>query len=154
MNKVKTNLFKEFCSETYNLILSKFNNVDLKWISIMPTVHSLLAHGWELISFNDNKGLVEFTESGLENNNKFLRFNYQNLARKVNQAVDLEDCLTRIWLHSDPGIRDAAPKSLCSRCSSGSHYSVSCREKISPEAQSSQTKDEYYLSLLLINRDE
>ena len=57
MNKVKTNLFKEFCLETYNLILSKFNNVDLKWISITPTVHSLLAHGWELISFNDDKGL-------------------------------------------------------------------------------------------------
>ena len=89
--------------DTYNLILSKFNNVDLKWISITPTVYSLLAHGWELISFNDNKGLVEFTESGLENN-KFLRFNCQNLARKVNQSFNLEDCLTRMWLHSDPGI--------------------------------------------------
>ena len=57
INKVKTNLFKEFCLETYNLILSKFNNVDLKWISIMPTVHSILAYGWELISFNSDNGL-------------------------------------------------------------------------------------------------
>ena len=153
MDKVRINLFKEFCLETYNLILSKFNNVDLKWISITPTVHSLLAHGWELISFNDDKGLGEFTESGLENN-KFLRFNRQNLSRKVNPSTNLEDCLTRMWLHSDPGIRDAAPKSVCSRCSSGSHYSVSCPEKISPEVQSSQTKDEYYLSMLLINRDK
>ena len=99
MDKVRINLFKEFCLETYNLILSKFNNVDLKWISITPTVHSLLAHGWELISFNDDKGLGEFTESGLENN-KFLRFNRQNLSRKVNQSTNLEDCLTRMWLHS------------------------------------------------------
>ena len=93
--KEKTNLFKEFCLETYNLILSKFNNVDLKWISIMPTVHSLLAHGWELISLNNDKGLGEFTESGLENN-KFLRINCQNLSWKVNQSVNLEYCLTRM----------------------------------------------------------
>ena len=154
MDKVNTRIFKEFCLETYNLILSKFNNVDLKWISITPTLHSLLAHGWELISFNDDKGLGEYTESGLENNNKFLRFYRQNLARKINQSANLEDCLTRLWLHSDPGIRDAAPKTVCSRCSSGSHYSVSCPTKISPEFQSSQTRDEYYLSILLIKRNE
>ena len=57
INKVKRNLFKEFDLEAYNLIPSKFNNVDLKWIFIMPTVHSILAYGWELISFNSDNGL-------------------------------------------------------------------------------------------------
>ena len=146
---VNVHLFKEFCLETYYLILHKFNNAELKWISVTPTVHSLLAHGWELIYFNGNKGLGEFTESGLENNNKFLRFYRQNLARKVNQTTNLEDCITRLWLRSDPGIRNAAPKSLCTRCSSRNHYTVSCPEKSRPEVQSSQTIDEYYLSLLL-----
>ena len=43
--KIDTDGFKDFCLETYNLILTKFNNVDTKWISISPTLHSLLAHG-------------------------------------------------------------------------------------------------------------
>lgn len=137
--------FKAFCLETYNLILSKFNNAASKWISIPPTVHSL----WELIQLNDNKGLGEFTESGLENSNKFLRFYRQNLARKNNQSANLDDCLTRLWLRSDPGIRGAAPKPYCSKCSSELHYTVSCPQKVAPEYQLPQILDDFYLSLIL-----
>ena len=140
--------FKNFCLETYNLILTKFENEETKWISISQTVHSLLAHGWELISFNDGKGLGEYTESGLEHNSKFLRFFRQNLARKVNQSANLEDCLTRHWLPSDPLIREAAPKPSCSRCPFSQHYTVSCPKKIRPHVHSSQTMDEFFLSLI------
>ena len=80
---------------------------------------------------------------------KFLRFCRQNLARKVSQSANLDDCLSRLWLRSDPGIRDAEPKPYCSRCSSDRHFTVSCSKKIVLEVQSSQTLDEYYLSLLI-----
>ena len=150
-SKVNIDEFKMFCLDTYKLILSKFNNENLKWINISPTVHALLAHGWELISLNDGIGLGQYTEGGLENNNKFLRFYRRNLARKVSQSTNLEDCLTRLWLRSDPKMRDAGPKANCSRCKSTGHFTVSCPQKrlLSSTIHSSQSLDDYYLSAIL-----
>ena len=91
--KVHVFQFKEFCLNIYRMILSKFSN-ESRWISISPTVHTLLAHGWELTSLNDGKGLGEYSEGGLENSNKFLRFYRRNLVLKVSQETNLEDCLT------------------------------------------------------------
>ena len=79
--KVKTDVFKDFCITTYKSIFNGFNNKD-RWINVSPTVHSLLAHSPELIENNDCCGLGNFSESGLENNNKYLRFYRRNLARK------------------------------------------------------------------------
>ena len=76
----------------------------------------LHAYSWELIESNNNRGLGEYSESGLEHNNKFLRFFRVNLARKTSQVTNLHDCIDRLWLKSDPGIRDAGPKKLCSKC--------------------------------------
>lgn len=148
-DKVHIKQFKAFSMETYKLILLNFNNEDSKWISISPTVHSLLAHGWELISLNDGKGLGEFTEGGLENNNKFLRFYRRNLARKNSQPANLEDCISRLWLRSDPRIQDAMPKPWCSRCRLSGHHTVSCPQKTDPCIHTSQTLDDFYLSVLL-----
>lgn len=75
-------------------------------ISISPTVHALLAHSWELIQANNDHDLGVFTESGLEANNKFLRFYRQYLSRKRNQAVNMSDTFTRLWLRCDPQIRN------------------------------------------------
>ena len=100
---------------------------------------------------NDNKGLGDFTESGLENNNKFLRFYRQNIARKVNQTSNLDDCITRLWLRSDPYICDAAPKPSCSRerTSLSDHYTVSCPNKLAKhtDVQTTQTLDDNSLSI-------
>ena len=146
--KVNTPAFKHFCLSTYQHILNNFHNEQAKWISVPPTLHSLLGHAWELISFNDDQGLGEFTESGLENNNKFLRFYRRNLARKVDQSRNLTDYLTRLWIRSDPCIRESAPKQSCSRCSEIGHPTVSCPMKTKP-VLSSNTIDEHFLSLLL-----
>ena len=104
-------------------------------------------HSWELINNNDGKGLGEYT-GGLEHNNKFLRLYRRSLSRKTDQASNMEDCLTRLWLRSDPVIRRSGPSSpSCKRCK-GSHYTVSCPEKKIP-VDSSQTLDDYMLSRLL-----
>ena len=79
---VNTPLFREFCAITYELLLNSFQNSESKWLNISPTLHMLLAHSWELIEINDNCGLGEFSETGLEHNNKFLRFFRQFRARK------------------------------------------------------------------------
>ena len=55
---------------------------------------------------NNNKGLGEYSESGLEHNNKFLRFFRQSLARKTSQETNLQDCIERLWLKSDPKVRN------------------------------------------------
>ena len=47
--KVDICKYKEFCIFTYNHILESFNNAVSRWIIISPTLHSLLAHSWELI---------------------------------------------------------------------------------------------------------
>jgi hypothetical protein len=73
--------------------------------------------------------LGAFTEGGLETNNKFLRFYRQHLSRKINQTFNLEDCITWLWLRSDPLIRDEQPKSHCKKFNSSSHYTVSCHKQ-------------------------
>ena len=134
--------------ETYQIIISETCENKSKWINISPTVHALLAHSWELITANDDVGLGAFTESGLENNNKFLRFYRQYLARKNNQYSNLSDCLTRLWLQSDPGIRAAAPRVRCSRCAQA-HFTVSCPLKRGP-SQHPLTLDDTILQDLII----
>ena len=74
----------------------------------------LLAHSWELKEINDNYGLGEHSETGLEINNNFLRYFRQYLARKTAQESNLAGCIDRFLLKSDPGVRHAGPKIYCS----------------------------------------
>ena len=108
-DEVNTLLFRELCEETYDLLLNSFQNSESKWINVSPTLHMLLAHSWEVIENNNNCGVGEYSETGLEHNNKFLRFFRQCLARKTSQVTNLQDCLDRLWLKSDPCIRYAGP---------------------------------------------
>ena len=127
--KVNVPEFKSFCLDTYNLILDCFDNQRTKWINISPTVHALLAHSWELIEGNDCNGLGAFTESGLEGNNKFLRFYRQYLSRKRSQRENITDTFSRLWIRSDPLIRQQAPRPICGKCAKQGHYTVSCPTK-------------------------
>ena len=76
---------------------------------------------------NNNQGVGDYSETGLEHNHKFLRFFRQCLARKTSQATNLQDCLSRLWLKSDPSVRNAGPKKICSKIKKiNDHYTVSC----------------------------
>ena len=130
-----TDLFKDFCTETSLFILTKFNGSKGPWIFLSPTVHGLLHHASELIESNDGFGLQEYSESGLEANNKFLRFYRTFLARKNGQVQNLTDVFNRLWLKSDPCIKAA---------------SVVKKSKTHVERKydGPMTKEEYYMDIL------
>lgn len=140
-------LYTELYNETYKLLLTMFWGSGHPWIYVSPTVHGLLAHTSELIVANDGYGLGKFAESGLENNNKFLRFYRMHLARKVDQPTNLTDCMSRLWVKSDPIIRAAAPKPSCSHCKTTDHFTRSCPLK------STSINHHYFLILLNLLRN-
>ena len=147
-DEVNVRIYKQFCLDLYNLVLNSFEN-EKRWISISPTLHGLLAHSWELISNYDGRGLGDFTEGGLEHNNKFLRFYRRNLARKIDQVSNMEDCLMRLWLRSDPLIRDSGPaQPICKHCKRVGHFTISCPEKSAVPASVVSLVD-HYLSQLI-----
>ena len=121
-----------------------------RWINLFPTVHAIIAHRWELIAQNDGKVLGALSESGLEHNNKLLRLIHKCLSRKILQVLSLEDCMTRLWVRSDPIIRGAGPHPKCSRCKMVGHYTVSCPTKnIVPQNRNVDIRsDDYYFSQL------
>lgn len=100
---VDVEAYKEHCLQTYHLLFNNFNNENnRRWIGISPTVHSLLAHSWEVIQRNGGRGMGEWSESGLEHNNKILRTIRTYLTRKTSQADSMFDLFTRMWVKSDP----------------------------------------------------
>ena len=87
----------------------------------------LLAHSCEIIAMNNNQGLGNYSETGLEYNNNLSRFFRQCLARKTSQETNLQDCIERIWLKSDPKVRYAGPMKLRSNCKKiNDHFTVPC----------------------------
>lgn len=103
--------YEEFCMETAEKILTKFRSGDKKlWIYFSPTVHSLLHHSYELIEANEGQGMLEYSESPLEANHKFMRFYRQFLARKTSQPENLTDVFNRFWHKSDIVIKLAGEK--------------------------------------------
>ena len=62
---MKVDEYNEFCKETYLLVML------VPWIKMSPSSQIVLAHSAELIEGNDHKGLLNFTESGIEAEIKF-----------------------------------------------------------------------------------
>ncbi|KAL5269144.1 hypothetical protein ACHWQZ_G002836 [Mnemiopsis leidyi] len=102
--------YRQFCKDTKRKLLTDFNGNKTEWIYLTPTVHSILEHGADLIEANDGRGLLSYSESGLECNNKILRLIRISLSRKTSQADNLSDCLTRLAIRSDPEVRAAVPE--------------------------------------------
>ena len=82
--------YKGFCRTTSHLVKS------VPWIEITPSAHIVLAHSAELIEENDSIGLLNFTESDIEANNKYLRQYRINYARKASQYDNISDCINRL----------------------------------------------------------
>ena len=79
---------------------------------------------------NGNCGLKAWDESGLEANNKVLRSIRLKLARKTSQSDNLEDCINRLWLGSDPKVNNVRIKAqpYCKHCKEYGHSSRYCRK--------------------------
>ena len=82
---------------------------------LSPTTHGLLNHSAGLIQQNDWRGLINFSESALETNNKFLRFYRSSIRRKSSFENNLSDCIQRLWMKSDPVIIAAVPPTSLKR---------------------------------------
>ena len=120
--KVKVEEFKEFCHTTYLHVVS------ISWIELTPSSHAVLGHSAELVEENDCRGLHNFTESGLEANNKFLRQYRINKARKTNQFDNLTDCINRLWDKSDPNAMKAMERLTCKHCKGLGHTIRGCEQ--------------------------
>ena len=120
--KVKIAEFTEFCQVTSKLVKS------VPWIHISPSAHIVLGHSAELIEGNNQTGLLNFTESGIEANNKFLRQYRLNYSRKTSQFDNLSDCLNRLWDKSDTMVIKTCERLHCGHCNAQGHTIRSCSE--------------------------
>ena len=120
--KINVQEFKEFCRNTYLHVAS------IPWIELSPSAHAVLAHSAELVEENDQRGLKNFCEAGLEHNNKFLRLYRINKARKTNQFDNLSDCINRLWDKSDPNVMKTMERLACSHCKETGHTIRSCEQ--------------------------
>ena len=68
----------------------------VSWINTSPSSHNVLANSAELIKQNENRGLLNFTECGIEANNKFLTQYRINYSRKTSQYDNLSHCINSL----------------------------------------------------------
>ena len=126
--QINVEKYSVLCQKTMMLVMS------VKWIRFTPTAHTVLAHSAELIEQNNGRGLLNYTESGLEANNKFLRQYRMNFSRKTSQYENLTDCLNRLWDKSDYDVNNTLDRLNCTYCKEVGHTARSClqlNEKIS-----------------------
>lgn len=69
-------------------------------------MHKVLAHSCEFIEVNDGHGFNIWNKGELEANNKRLRMYRQKLPGKTGHMANLEDCFKRLWLGSDPPVKE------------------------------------------------
>ena len=119
--KVNVSEYTELCKSTSLLIKS------IHWIKINPSAHVVLAHSAEVINENDGRGLLNFTECGLEANNKYLLQYRMNYACKTSQLNNLSDCLRRLWDKSDPMVHELRNCLHCTHCNTDGHTIRACQ---------------------------
>lgn len=128
--------YEELCKELYVHLLT-----ELKWVSITPSLHKLLGHSAELIEANGRCGLKKLSEEGMEANNKRLREVRLKLSRKSCQRTNLQDCLTRLWIGSDPIVAKERAKGLpsCTICLDVGHTRRGCTVS---DTENTKTKED------------
>ena len=98
--KIKIEEFSEFVKKTYHHFLTAF-----PFAKIKQSIHWTFAHVAELISLNDNFGLGEISENSLECTQHKVRHISINLARNTSIQDNFTDTIGKIWIGSDPKIR-------------------------------------------------
>ena len=75
------------------------------WSHLSPTLHKALAHGWELVQWNDGKGLGKFAENGIEGLNKWIEWYKLHGSRKCSTELMYKDVWYRLWFYSSPRVQ-------------------------------------------------
>lgn len=108
---------------------------------ILPSVHQLCAHTWELFSLNDSASVAKWSENPLKAWNKHVR-SFQSgpslRALQKSQKNNLRDVLRRMLIRSNPVIASKYPRHMCSLCGEVGHTARSARHKISLAATSEE----------------
>ena len=136
---VNIDLFAELCEATFLLV--KY----MPWIKFSPSAHTVIAHSEELIEEENQTGLLNFTESGIEENNKFLRQYHMLYLRKTSQF----DNLTRLWDKSNPEIVKASSRLKCLHCRSPGHTVRGCVE-LKKKLDSCSTDFEQLFNMVIV----
>ena len=141
--KVNIDVYREFCKNTALMVK------EVPWIKFTPSAHQVLAHSAELIENNNELGLLNYTEAGLEANNKLLRQYRINYSRKTNQHDNLSDCLNRLWDKGDPEVLKIGDRLYCTHCKEHSHTVKSCQKR-KKDMQTCSTDIDYLLSMMTV----
>ena len=97
--RVNTQKLQGLSSSVLLRIVEKF-----PWAMISPSVHRILAHGWERISMNGGFGLGAESEEGLEALNKWIRRLRERGSRKTDTLSNFTDTFNHLWDRSRPTI--------------------------------------------------
>ena len=97
---------EDFLPRSLPVTFHNFGNEFTRWIKISPTVHSLLAHSWELFERNGGDFVGELSESGLEADNKFIKAIHTS---KISEEACPYDTDSRIWDQSNPNMNSFQP---------------------------------------------
>ena len=114
---------------------------EFTWVDYNITVHNLIFHSAELVEWNNGTGLGELSEEALESSNKDVRNYREFLARKCGHIPNLIDVFNRLFIRSDPVLREIISQSQSKK---GKRVS-----SLSTSASSTVNEDEILLSKLL-----
>lgn len=134
---------RNFQTEVYLFLFDSFPILNLT-----PSLHQFLAHLWELVAFNDGRGLGHggHSEEALESSNKALKkLREGQQTRAHSTSACLEDTFKKRWCETDPVVRSKRRIPHCSRCRIDGHWTRGC----SAQSTNSSTDDDLVQSFFL-----
>ena len=103
------------------------------WIMITPSIHQICAHSWQFFELNDGSSIAKWSESPLENWNKYLR-SFQSgpasRSRQLSIKENIHDIFKRVLIISHPEIASKKPRPSCSVRGEIGHTASSSRLKM------------------------
>ena len=125
------------------------------WKFIIPTVHQVCAHAWELLEMNMGKAISIWSESPVESWNKFVRAYQSGVAARARQSSikdNLKDVLSRMLIESHPEVASLKPRPSCNICGEIGHTARSSLHSGRNIQQSNQNNsDNTLIQSMLMN---
>ena len=97
--KIDTAMLQQLGIETSLDIVLTF-----PWACMSQSVHRILSHAWEKVTFNENFGLGSDSEEGLEALNKYIRQIRARRSRTNSTHNNFKDVFNHLWRKSSPKI--------------------------------------------------
>ena len=135
---VNVERLRALSQETYLLILKNF-----PWVSVSNTLHKFLAHVHQFIERNNNVGLCNLSEEGLEQGHKLIREFSIHLCRKSNFFHGLSDVAMRLYIYGCPVLNEKFMKIIiCSFCGEVGHQKNCPKNRLEEENMSANATED------------